>query len=292
MLPSSLSAAHGRVVKEEDTVTSAPVARLMAAFGREEPPPVEGDPLPPLWHGLFCSASLPPSRLGPDGLARDEGLLPSVREYPVRLFGGARYRFDRPLRIGDRIRKESEMVSFDLKQGRRGAFVVGLVRHRIHGPAGLAVTEENDIIFRPAGAPRGSKSRPAGGPPADAIWSETVTPDPVLMFRHSAVTFNSHRVHYDRDFARARGYPGLLVQGALIARLMLELVRRKKPEFTVFGFSFRSGHPIYDDGDFTLRGMPDGERIALWATDHAGAIGMTAEAVGRQGSGVSPVIQP
>ena len=289
MLPPSLSAARGRIVKAEDTVTAMPVARLMAAFGREGPTPVEGDPLPPLWHGLFCSASLPPSRLGPDGLARDEELLPAAPEYPVRLFGGARYRFDRPLRIGDRIRKESEMVSFDLKQGRRGAFVVGLVRHRIHGPAGLAVTEENDIVFRPAGAPRGSRSRPAGGPPADAAWSETVTPDPVLMFRHSAVTFNSHRVHYDRDFARARGYPGLLVQGALIARLMLELVRRKRPEFTISGFSFRSGHPIYDDGDFTLRGRPDGARVALWATDRAGVVGMTAEAVGR-GSGARPVI--
>ena len=280
MIPASLSRARGRRVKAEDTVTVAPVVRLMAAFGREEPIPVEGDPLPPLWHGLYCSASLPPSRLGPDGLARDEELLPASPEYPVRLFGGARYRFERPLRIGDRIRKESEMASFDLKQGRGGAFVVGLVRHRIHGPAGLAVTEENDIIFRPAGAPRGSRSRPAGEPPAEAAWSETVTPDPVLMFRHSAVTFNGHRVHYDRDFARGRGYPGLLVQGALIARLMLEMVRRKRPEFRISGFSFRSGHPIYDDGDFTLWGRPDGARIALWATDRAGAVGMTAEAVG------------
>ena len=280
MIPASLSRARGRRVKAEDTVTVAPVVRLMAAFGREEPPPVEGDPLPPLWHGLYCTASLPPSRLGPDGLAGDEELLPSAPEYPVRLFGGARYRFERPLRIGDRIRKESEMASFDLKQGRGGAFVAGLVRHRVHGPAGLAVTEENDIIFRQAGAPRGSRGRSAGEPPAEAAWSETVTPDPVLMFRHSAVTFNSHRVHYDRDFARGRGYPGLLVQGALIARLMLEMVRRRQPEFRVSGFSFRSGHPIYDDGDFTLWGRPDGARIALWATDHAGAVGMTAEAVG------------
>ena len=280
MIPASLSRARGRRVKAEDTVTVAPVVRLMAAFGREEPPPVEGDPLPPLWHGLYCTASLPPSRLGPDGLAGDEELLPAAPEYPVRLFGGARYRFERPLRIGDRIRKESEMASFDLKQGRGGAFVAGLVRHRVHGPAGLAVTEENDIIFRQAGAPRGSRGRSAGEPPAEAAWSETVTPDPVLMFRHSAVTFNSHRVHYDRDFARGRGYPGLLVQGALIARLMLEMVRRRQPEFRISGFSFRSGHPIYDDGDFTLWGRPDDARIALWATDHAGAVGMTAEAVG------------
>ena len=106
-----------------------------------------------------------------------------------------------------------------------------------------------------------------------------MTPDPVLLFRHSAVTFNSHRIHYDRPYAAARGYPGLLVQGTLIARLMMELVRRERPDFEAAAFSFRSGRPVYDDGDFTLCAAPlETGSIRLWALDRAGNVGMTARA--------------
>ena len=283
ILPRSLSETIGRRMEAEDEVAAAPVAALMATFGRDDPPPGPGAPVPPLWHGLFCVARLPPSRLGNDGLAVGTGLPPETPEFPDRLFGGARYRFHRPLRVGERVRRESEMASFEVKEGRGGAFVIALVRHSIHGDGELAVTEENDILLRPAGAAaRRSPASPPGGagPAADAAWSRTVTPDPVLMFRHSAATFNSHRIHYDRDFARSRGYPGLVVQGTLIARLMLEMVRDERPGFEVAGFSFRAGRPIYDDGDFTLLGTPsaDGERISLLALDHAGNRGMTAEA--------------
>ena len=295
-VPASLRAALGRIVPAEDVVTAAPVAALMATFGQDDPAPRPGDPLPPLWHGLFCTAKLPPSRLGPDGLAKDEGLLPAAPELPNKLFGGARFVFHAPLRIGDAIRKESEVVSFEAKEGRTGAFVVGLVQHRIYTDDGLAVTEENDIIFRPpmpkagggAGATTSSAPASASGPkplPA-AAWTRSFAPDPVLMFRHSAVTFNSHRIHYDRDYVKARGYPGLLVQGTLIARLMLEMVKAEMPGFAVGAFSFRSGRPIYDDGDFTIGGTPDaaGASVALRAADHAGNSGMTAEAV-RAGAG-------
>lgn len=285
-----MRAALGRVVPAEDVITAAPVAALMATFGNDGPSPAVGDALPPLWHGLFCTAKLPPSRLGPDGLAKDEGLLPAAPEFPNKLFGGARFAFHGPLRIGDAIRKESEVMSFEAKEGRTGPFIVGLVQHRIYNAAGLAVTEENDILFRPAkatdtGKPAGARAAgasdaapvPGGGA---AAWTQTVAPDPVLMFRHSAVTFNSHRIHFDRDYVRARGYPGLVVQGTLIARLMLEMVRREMPGFAVGAFSFRSGAPIYDDGVFTIGGMPDssGGILTLWARDHAGRIGMTAEA--------------
>ncbi|MEX2453394.1 MAG: acyl-CoA dehydrogenase [Rhodospirillaceae bacterium] len=287
-VPESMTAALGRIVSAEDVVTAAPVAALMAAFGADDPRPQPGDPLPPLWHGLFCTAKLPPQRLGPDGLAKDEGLLPAAPELPDKLFGGARFVFHRTLRIGDAIRKESEVMSFAAKEGRTGPFVVGLVQHRIYGDAGLAVTEENDILFRPPArtSPVPGNIAPQAAPhPRPAAWTRTVAPDPVLLFRHSAVTFNSHRIHYDRDYVRERGYPGLLVQGTLIARLMLETLRREMPGFEAGAFSFRSGRPIYDDGAFAIGGMPDaaGETVALWARDHAGNTGMTAEAKRAEG---------
>lgn len=283
MIPGSLQAALGRIVAAEDVVTAAPVAGLRATFGHDDPTPQPGDELPPLWHGLFCIAKLPPSRLGPDGLAKDEGLLPAAEGYPNKLFGGARFEFRHPLKIGDRIRKESEVMSFELKDGRTGRFIVGLIEHRISNAAGVAVVERNDIIFRPPAAerqPRGTTAKPA--PLPEAAWARTVTPDPVLMFRHSAVTFNSHRIHYDRDYVREKGYPGLLVQGTLIARLMLDLQQDSLPGFAVETFAFRSGRPIYDNGAFTIGATPatDGREISFVATDGEGNIGMTARATG------------
>jgi len=276
-VPEALQSAIGTIVSAEDVISAAPVAGLLAAFGHDDPDPKLGDPLPPLWHGLFCTAKLPPARLGADGLAKDEGLLPAAAEFPNKLFGGARFDFRAPLRIGDSIWKESEVLSFDIKEGRTGAFIVGMVQHRISNGDGLAVVEENDIIFRSASV--ASTGGGAGTPEApDATWSRTLTPDTVLMFRHSAVTFNSHRIHYDRDYVREKGYPGLLVQGTLIARLMLDLLAAERPGFNVGKFSFRSGWPIYDDGDFRILADPDGGEIVFRALDHAGNTGMTARA--------------
>ncbi|MEC7490972.1 MAG: MaoC family dehydratase N-terminal domain-containing protein [Pseudomonadota bacterium] len=282
-LPETLKAAIGRTVIAEDVVTAAPVAGLMAAFGADDPKPRAGDHLPLLWHGLFCTAKLPPARLAEDGLAKDEELLPAVPEFPNKLFGGARFEFRKPLRIGDRIRKSSEVVSFDTKEGNSGLFILGRVQHRISTSEGLAVIEENDIIFRPAGACPPMK-RPGENPttsaPLDPQWSVKLTPDPVLMFRHSALTFNSHRIHFDRDFAREKGYPGLLVQGTLIARLMLDMLTNRLPDFEVSAFSFRSRRPIYDNGDFNICAAPEGENVSLWVIDNSGHVGMTAHAAG------------
>jgi 3-methylfumaryl-CoA hydratase len=288
-IPENLAQAVGRMVEAKDVITAAPVAGLCAALGHDEPDPRPGDLLPPLWHGLFCTAKLPPARLGADGLAKDEGLLPAAPDYPNKLFGGARFEFRSPLRIGEEIRKESEVLSFDLKDGKSGAFIVGLIEHRISSARGVAVTEQNDIIYRPSSAARTAstgrvqKPAPAAIRSQDATWTRTITPDPVLMFRHSAVTFNSHRIHYDRNYVLERGYPGLLVQGTLIARLMLDLLHRERPDFDVASFSFRSGRPVYDDGDFTIRATLQGDEtgVAFEAVDHAGNMGMTAQATRR-----------
>ncbi len=278
-IPNNLLGAVGRIVVEEDTIVAAPVAGLMAAFGSDDPDVRLGDPLPPLWHGLFCTAKLPPSRLGADGLAKDEGLLPAASDFPNKLFGGARFDFRSSLRIGEKIRKESEVISFNLKEGRSGIFIVGLVQHRIYNDAGLAVIEENDTIFRPPSKETTDKfSRKEASSLPRATSTRVVAPDPVLMFRHSAVTYNSHRIHYDRDYAVEKGYPGLLVQGTLIARLMLNMLEANAPNFGVGSFSFRSDKPIYDNGHFTL-GLTVGETFAeFWAADFRDLICMTARA--------------
>jgi 3-methylfumaryl-CoA hydratase len=282
-LPESARAAIGKTVAAEDVVTAAPVAAMAATFGRAGDPPGIGDPLPPLWHGMYCTAKLPPNRLGPDGLARDEPLLPAMPDWPRKLFGGARFRFERPIPIGRAIRRDSSIDRFEAKEGRNGPFLVATVAHRIQGPDGIAVLEENDVIFRPPAAEGSGKAESGAGAPPPPFgpdaWRRAVDPHPVLMFRHSALTFNSHRIHYDRDYVRAHGYPGLVVQGTLIARLMLELVRDRRPDSDIAAFSFRAGRPLYDTGPFTIEGEPstDGREIKLRALGPDG-VAMTATA--------------
>lgn len=282
-IPESARAAMGKTVSAEDVVTAAPVAAMAATFGRPDAPPGIGNPLPPLWYGMYCTAKLTPDRLGPDGLAKDEALLPDLPDWPRKLFGGARFMFERSILIGQTIRRVSSIDRFEAKQGRSGAFLVATVAHRIHGPDGLAVLEENDVIFRPpAGKGSGDAATGPGAPPppfGPNAWRRAVDPDPVLMFRHSALTFNSHRIHYDRDYVRDHGYPGLLVQGTLIARLMLELLHDRRPDADLAGFSFRSGRPLYDTGPFTIEGEPseDGREVTFRALGPDG-IAMTATA--------------
>ena len=276
-LPAHLAAALDRRVTADDVIAAAPVAALWATFGRAGAPPAIGGTLPPLWHGLFCTPKLPPDRLADDGLPQDEALLPGIPDLPQRLFAGARFTFHQPLKIGDPIKKESRIARFEPKEGRAGRLLFATVEHRVSGPGGLAATEENDIVYRkPAGG--GGGGAPAAAEMPQTPWRATIDPDPVLLFRHSAATFNSHRVHYDRPYAQAHGMPGLLVQGMLIARLMLELVNRERPG-PVARFAFRSGRPLYDTAPFTLAGAPgaDGASARLWAIDADGGVAMTAE---------------
>lgn len=281
-IPAEARAAIGQRIAAVDVVTAAPVAAMMATLDRAGPPPGRGGPIPVLWHGLFCTAKLRPEALGPDGMARDEPLLPSVPEYPRRRFGGARFDFDRPIRIGDAIRRESEIAAIEAKTGRAGPFLRAVVRHTIVGPDGPAIIEENDVLYLPSAthAAPGGPARPAPEtPPGRPVWSRIIAPDPVLMFRHSALTFNAHRIHYDRDYAASQGEPGLLVQGILIARLMLEMVHAERPGRAIARFSFRSGAPVHDTAPFTIAGEPaaDEASATLWATRADGRIAMTAK---------------
>ena len=280
-IPAALTRAVGKRIAVADVVTATPVAAMMATFDRAGPPPGPGEAIPALWHGLFCTAALGPEALGPDGMARDEPLLPAVPGYPRRRFGGARFAFPRPIRIGETIRRVSEIACVEAKTGRAGPFLRARVRHMIEGPGGPATIEENDVLFLPpAGTLRPTAADAApGGPPGRPAFSRAIAPDPVLLFRHSALTFNAHRIHYDRGYARAQGEPGLLVQGILIARLMLEAVHAERPGQAIARFSFHAAAPVHDTAPFTIAGTPgvDQSTLALRAVRADGRVAMTAE---------------
>jgi 3-methylfumaryl-CoA hydratase len=269
----------GRSETRSDQVTAAPMAALAATLDIEIPYPKIGDTLPPLWHWLYFLPFPRQSELGPDGHAKRGGFLPPVA-LPRRMWAGGRTDFHRPLRVGDNITRASRIVDVRFREGRSGPLVFVLVRHEIGNENGLALTEEHDIVYR--GHPEPGGPSPASQiTPENAAWERVVNPDDVLLFRYSALTFNGHRIHYDRRYAtEVEGYPGLVVHGPLIATLLVDLVRLHLPAAVVARFEFRAVSPIFDTGAFSVAGRPEdeGRIVRLWAADSAGALATTATA--------------
>ncbi len=273
---SALQAWIGRTESREELISPAPVARLSATLDYDAPRATDGEPLPPLWHWLYFHAMPRPSEMDRDGHARRGGFLPPVL-LPRRMWAGSRLRFESPLRVGDRARRVSTIASISHKKGSAGALVFVTVRHQVYRNGTLVIEEEQDLVYRETAI---GSADPAPKPaPAEAQWTRKIEPDPVLLFRYSALTFNSHRIHYDRDYAaRVEGYPGLLVQGPLTATLLLDSLHRERPGGQVTAFSFRGMRPLLEGRHFLVQGRrDDDESASLWALDEGGALAMQAD---------------
>jgi 3-methylfumaryl-CoA hydratase len=266
------------VDERSDCVAPVPVAALAATLDRNDSPPRPGDPLPPGWHWLYFLSAHRHSDLGEDGHPRRGTFLPPV-PLPRRMWAGARLQFHRPLRIGDTVSRTSRVIDVTEKEGRSGHLVFVLVRHEISDASGLALTENRDIVYRNGAAPVGRWIKALA--PTDHVWLRDVYPDEVLLFRYSALTFNSHRIHYDRRYAAdSEGYRGLVVQARLTATLLLELLRDNLRAARVTSFSFRAVQPLVDITGFSVCGRPedDGRTVRLWAKDREGGLAMDAVA--------------
>ena len=266
----------GRREETQDWLDFNRARAMQATLDVGEPPLEAGDPLPPLWHWLYFWSVAPASSIGPDGHAARGGFLPAI-ELPRRMWAGSRVRFPAPLPRGAEARRESEIVAVDFKEGRSGQLAFVTVRHRITAAGVLAVEEEHDIVYRAAAQP-GEKPRPGTPAPTDPPWRREVRPDPVLLFRYSALTFNGHRIHYDQPYVTGvEGYPGLIVHGPLLATLMVELARRSTGR-QVASFQFRALRPIFDTAPVTVAGAPEGETDAkVWVVDPVGFLAMDGQ---------------
>ena len=267
----------GKTESASDQITATPIAALSATLDIDAPRPRAGDPVPPLWHWLYFLETHKQSELSPDGHAKLGGFLPPV-PLPRRMWAGGRFQFHRPLRVGETYTRTSRIADVHEKKGRTGTLVFVVARHEIENADGIALIEEQDLVYRAHAKP--GESAPAPQPaPAAAVWERTVRPDDVLLFRYSALTFNGHRIHYDRRYAtETEGYPGLVVHGPLIATLLLDLLRRHVPAADVTRFEFRAVSPLFDTSPFKVCGKPerDGKTISLWATDMTDGLAMSA----------------
>ncbi len=268
----------GRSETLEDDLTIAPVRAMSATLDRDDPTPMRGDALPPMWHWLYFLPHHPQREIGPDGHAKRGGFLPPV-PLPRRMWAGGRLHFNpsNPLTLGDSVTRHSVIESVTHKSGRTGDLVFVVVNHTISNARGMAVTEAHDIVYRAAALPTDPTPEPTVAR-TDADWRREITPDDVLLFRYSALTFNGHRIHYDRRYVTTvEGYPGLIVHGPLIATMLVDLVRRHASDQWISGFQFKAVRPTFDLNPFHINAKPhaDGRTIDVWANDHDGYLTMT-----------------
>jgi 3-methylfumaryl-CoA hydratase len=272
----------GRTETVGDVVTATPYAALSATLDHPTERPDAGTPLPALWHWLYFLPLHRQSEIGPDGHARRGGFMPPV-PLPRRMWAGSQLDFREPLRVGDALTRVSTIDGVSEKSGRSGTLVFVKVRHEIFRGevrGAPALVEFHDIVYRDAARPDDPVPAPQAAPQR-STWRRAIEPDDVLLFRYSALTFNGHRIHYDRRYVtEVEGYPGLVVHGPLIATLLLDLLRRERPDARVAGFSFRAVRPTFDLHPFSVCGepSPDGQSVHLWAQDHEGWLTMDATA--------------
>ena len=270
----------GRSQTATDVIHAGPANLLRLALGRDEPELRDGDALPPAWLGLYFLPRIAPEGLRSDGSPRDTGVVPAMA-LPRRMFAGERVRLHNDVRVGETLRRETRLSDISVKHGGTGTLVFATITSRISGTRGLVIEEERRTVFREEVKPGERNQAPRrDAPSGDLPWRRAVTPDPVLLFRFSALTFNSHRIHYDRTWAtQAEGYPGLVVHGPLTTTLLIDFARDRNPGKRVTSFATQARAPLFDTAPFELRGRPSpsGRGCELWAVTPEGTIAMSAE---------------
>jgi 3-methylfumaryl-CoA hydratase len=267
----------GRRETVTDTISVEQYARACATFDLHVTGELAQQQLPPLWHWFFFLPTAAQAALDVDGHPQRGGFLPPI-PLPRRMFAGSRMRFHRLLQLGRSAERTSEIRDVVLKSGRSGSLAFVTVQSQIRQDGALCIEEEQDIVYREQGAPVSAPVVREPEPSPAEAWSQSITPDSRLLFRFSSLTFNAHRIHYDREYAvRDEGYPGLVVHGPLTAVLLANLVRAHTSA-RIATFAFRGVAPLFDLAPFQLRAQRVGDDVTLEARGPDNALALSAEA--------------
>ncbi|MEM7303246.1 MAG: MaoC family dehydratase N-terminal domain-containing protein [Pseudomonadota bacterium] len=270
----------GNTQISQDVLMPSVLRRFDATLWRDQRDWNKGDAAPHLAHWLCFLPEDPMDQVGPDGHPKRGGFLPPIHDLPRRMWAGSRIEFLNDLPVGVDIEKRSEILSVTEKQGRQGALVFVTVRHEISHEGAVLIRDEHDIVYRDAPPPGAAPVEPKEVEPGEMVWE--LEPDPVLLFRYSALTFNSHRIHYDLPYVHdEENYPQLIVHGPLIATLILENLSRQAPDLNVKQFNFRAVAPTFVGDKLQLNAnAPNGDgEMKLWASKNDNRLGMDATAI-------------
>lgn len=271
----------GKSIRVTDEITAFPLSALSATLGRNDPPAERGKIVPPLWHLLYFLPRYRPDEMRHDGHAAGGEFMPPIK-LPRRMSAGSRFEWNNanPLRVGDVATRVSRIASITPKIGKSGDLIFVKVVHEFSNAGGLSFINEHTSVYRGApkpGNPSASSSKEGPVLP-EASWQRQLTPDEILLFRYSALTFTAHRIHYDWKYATEKeGYPTILVHGPLIATLLLDLLRTERPGAAIRSFEFKAVRPMFAGRLMTLNGRQEGNEVSLWSQNETGALGMSAK---------------
>jgi 3-methylfumaryl-CoA hydratase len=269
----------GRGTEATDIVTAQLVKGLRSTLFQDIGEPKAGDAAPWTTHWCLAQPVFPMSQLGPDGHPTRGGFLPPV-PLPRRMWAGGEIEFITPLRVGDETTRTSRISDVTMKTGSTGALCFVSVEHTITTPRGAAIRERQDIVYRDMGGAAPSSPPKAPPPPPVAKHRESHVSDPVLLFRYSALTFNGHRIHYDRDYVtKVEGYPGLIFHGPLQAALIVEFAAKLHGDSAPKKFSYRGVQPLFEGGEFSINASETSAGMELWIANAEGQPTMKGTAV-------------
>jgi 3-methylfumaryl-CoA hydratase len=260
----------GRSSEASDIVTAQLVKGLRATLFQEIGEPTTGDAAPFTVHWCLAQPVFPMAMLRPDGHPTRGGFLPPV-PLPRRMWAGGELEFLDPLRVGDEARRTSRIADVTVKTGSTGTLCFVAVDHLVSTERGTAIRERQDIVYRGMGGAQATS--PAGPAPSPRLAQhrETHMADPVLLFRYSALTFNGHRIHYDRDYVtKVEGYPGLIFHGPLQAAFIVELAAKLRGGRPPKKLSYRGLQPLFEGSEFSVNANDNGSAIELWTANSDG----------------------
>ncbi|WP_031469591.1 FAS1-like dehydratase domain-containing protein [Sciscionella sediminilitoris] len=242
-------------VEREELLMPGPAQALGALLGVPVPDLAGGAGIPLLWHWIYLLDHPAQSDLGPDGHPARNTVPAPPKPGQRRMWAGGRVRQHGELRCGEHANRRTRILSVEEKQGRSGPLTFVVVGHRIEQAGRLIVDEEQDIVYRPIPERGATTGEPDSTVPvAPGEWAVDVSP--VLLFRFSALTYNAHRIHYDRDYCRdVEGYPGLLTHGPLQAIVMAEKARDGGPSAHT-AFDYRLVSPLFDHQGMVVSAVP------------------------------------
>ena len=258
----------GRSTEASDIVTAQLVRGLRATLFMDIGEPKPGDAAPFTTHWCLAQPVFPMSDLGPDGHPTRGGFLPPV-PLPRRMWAGGELEFFDTLRVGDEAKRTSRISDVTMKTGSTGVLCFVSVEHLIATSRGTAIRERQDIVYRDISTATAPAPAKLPAPPPAAQHRESHMADAVLLFRYSALTFNGHRIHYDRDYAtKVEGYPGLIFHGPLQAALQVELAAKLHGNAPK-KFSYRGVQPLFE-GAFSVNANKTDSGMELWTANSAG----------------------
>ncbi len=267
----------GRVHEETMRISSDRIQGLAALMDYDEPPWPDNR-VPPTGHWLAMFPYTRQSELGHDGHEKLGDFIPDTG-HPRRMWVGGRIQYLKPLYVDQPVLHRTTITNIEDKTGKTGPMTFVTLNHEYLAGSDLLLREEQKIVYREASTEPTQRPtiKPASKPESEYDWSRQFMPDSAVLFRYSAVTFNTHKIHFDHEYVKEEGYPGLLVHAPLTATLLIQLYSSANPDFKINCFDYSARSPMYDGDPIMLYGKNAGDgKVLLWAEDCAGNLAVSA----------------